>query len=83
MAKKVIQVPFDEELLAKLTRVSKSRRQSRSQLIREACLRYLVASEEEELDRVYEEGYRRQPETTDVAEAQAAVAAQVLPAERW
>ena len=41
MAKKVIQVPVDEEPLKDLDNLSKKQRKPRSELIRQACLRYL------------------------------------------
>ena len=83
MPKKIIQVPLDEELLKTLSRLSRRQQRSRSELIREACRRYIEVLTREELDRVYEEGYRCLPETTGVAKAQEAVAGQVLGEERW
>ncbi|PIU22891.1 MAG: hypothetical protein COT13_05880, partial [Chloroflexi bacterium CG08_land_8_20_14_0_20_45_12] len=41
MAKKVIQVPVDENLLSSLDDMAKRRGQPRSELIRDACKRYL------------------------------------------
>jgi metal-responsive CopG/Arc/MetJ family transcriptional regulator len=77
MGNKIIQIPLDEELLNGLNDLSKRRSQSRSALIREACRRYMRKAEDEELDRLYEEGYRRFPETTEFADAQVAVIAEV------
>jgi hypothetical protein len=39
--------------------------------------------QEEELDREYQEGYRRIPEDPALAEAQASLAGQVLSKETW
>ncbi len=41
MAKKVIQVPVDEELLEELDYLSRKQRRARSELIRQACRIYL------------------------------------------
>ncbi len=80
---KVIQIPIDDELLEDLTRLSREERQSRSAVIRRACRDYVKAREREELDRIYEEGYRRIPETSDSGESQVALLNQVLADEPW
>ncbi len=83
MAKKVIQVPVEENLLDALDKMSKKRRQSRSGLIREACQQYLEQIEYEELDRLYTEGYKRLPEEPSLGQVQVALANQILPQESW
>jgi len=83
MAKKVIQVPVDAELLAALDKLSKKQRKARSELIRQACQRYLRQVEYEELDRLYQQGYERVPEEPELGEAQVALSGQVLPKESW
>jgi metal-responsive CopG/Arc/MetJ family transcriptional regulator len=83
MVKKVIQVPVDEELLVALDRTSRKQNKARAELIRKACRRYLEQVESEELDRLYQQGYRRLPEESQAGEAQIAVAAEVLPRESW
>lgn len=83
MAKKVIQVPVDERLLGALNSMSKKRGQSRSDLIRTACVKYLKQAEQEQLDAIYQEGYRRLPEKPSLGEAQAALAAHILPEDPW
>jgi metal-responsive CopG/Arc/MetJ family transcriptional regulator len=83
MAKKVIQVPIDEKLLDALDSVSKKRCRPRSEVIREACQQYLKRMECEELDTVYQEGYRRLPEEPTIGEAQVALASQILSKESW
>lgn len=80
---KNVQVPMDEELLAALDELSRSRGSSRSAIIRHACREYLRESREEELDEVYEQGYRRVPEDTAIGQSQAALAASTLPEESW
>jgi metal-responsive CopG/Arc/MetJ family transcriptional regulator len=83
MVKKVIQVPVDEELLVALDRTSRKQNKARAELIRKACRRYLEQVESEELDRLYQQGYRRLPEESQAGEAQIAVAGEVLPRESW
>jgi metal-responsive CopG/Arc/MetJ family transcriptional regulator len=83
MPKKVIQVPVDEGLLSSLDSMAKERGQSRSELIREACQRYLKQVEYEKMDKVYIEGYRRLPEEPIIGEAQVAAAGHVVSEETW
>ena len=83
MVKKVIQVPVDEELLIALDLLSKKRRKARSELIRQACQRYLRQVESEELDRLYQQGYERTPEEPELGETQIALAGEILPKESW
>ena len=83
MGKKVIQVPVDEGLLVALDQVSRKQHKARAELIREACQCYLKQAESEELDRLYQEGYERLPEEPMLAEAQIALAAEILPGESW
>ena len=84
MPTKIIQVPVDESLLTALNELSRRRSQSRSELIREACRRYMRKMEEEELDRLYEEGYRRFPESTKENAALLRLAAEASdPDETW
>jgi metal-responsive CopG/Arc/MetJ family transcriptional regulator len=83
MAKKVIQVPVDAELLAALDELSKKQCKARSELIRRACQHYLREVEYEELDRRYQQGYETMPEEPDAGEAQVALASQFMPKESW
>jgi len=83
MAKKVIQVPMDERLLNALNATSKKRGQPRSEVIREACQRYLKQAEQEQMDEIYKEGYERLPEEPLLGETQAVLAGQVLSEESW
>jgi len=83
MVKKVIQVPVDEELLTALDQLSRKQRKARSELIRQACQRYLGQVESEELDQLYQQGYERSPEEPEVGEAQMTLAGEVLPKESW
>ena len=83
MTKKVIQVPVDEELLKNLNSLSKKQRKTRSAVIREACVIYLARVKEEELDRIYREGYKRIPETPEMGEVGATLLAERLSKESW
>ncbi len=83
MAKKVIQVPVDEGLLKDLDDLSKKQHKSRSELIRQACLRYLQEIEHRELDRLYQQGYARIPEEPGTGEIQIAMSGEVLTKESW
>ncbi len=83
MTKKIIQVPVDDHLLAELDKISKRQHKARAELIREACATYMKELETEEMDRVYQEGYRRIPEETDLAEAQEKMLGEILPKETW
>jgi metal-responsive CopG/Arc/MetJ family transcriptional regulator len=83
MAKKVIQVPVDTELLMALDLLSKKQCKARSELIRRACQHYLREVEYEELDRRYQQGYEAVPEEPDAGEAQVALVSQVMPKESW
>lgn len=82
-AKRLVQVPFDEELLAALDELTQEQGVSRSALIRRACHEYLHRLREEELDDLYEEGYRRIPEDSSVGEIQVVIAREMLPEESW
>ncbi|MBI4299253.1 MAG: ribbon-helix-helix protein, CopG family [Chloroflexi bacterium] len=83
MAKKVIQVPVDEVLLKDLDSLSKKQRKARSELIRQACLRYLREMEDEELDKLYRQGYVKIPEEPATGEIQVDMSAEVMAKESW
>lgn len=83
MTKKVIQVPIEEELLNALDKVSKKQRKARAALIRQACSNYLQKIEYEELDRLYQQGYKKIPEESGMGEVQVALTGQILSKESW
>jgi len=83
MVKKVIQVPVDEGLLKDLDHLSKSQRKTRSELIRQACSSYLQQVKDEELDKIYQQGYMRIPEEPETGELQVAISGEFLPKESW
>jgi metal-responsive CopG/Arc/MetJ family transcriptional regulator len=83
LVKKVIQVPVDEELLAALDQLSRKQRKARSELIRQACRRYLGQVESEALDRLYQQGYEKLPEEPELGQAQIAITGEILSRESW
>lgn len=83
MVKKVIQVPVDNDLLISLDQLSRKQRKPRSELIRQACQRYLGQVESEELDRLYQQGYEKLPEEAELGETQIALAGEILLKESW
>jgi len=83
MTKKVIQVPVDEELLKDLDNLSKKQRKARSEVIRQACQIYLRQAKQEEMDRLYQQGYEKIPEEAGLGEAQVAVVGEIMSRESW
>ena len=83
MKAKIIQVPMDEELVARLDAHAEKAGRPRAEIIRAACLSHLKRLEEAELDRVYVEGYKRIPEDPALSETLAAMIGHVLPPENW
>ena len=83
MAKKVIQVPFDEKLLEDLNSLSKKYGKARAALIRQACMHYLQKIENAELDRLYQEAYEKIPEEPEIGDTQTAILGEVLSGESW
>ena len=74
---------MEEDLLAALDDAARREGRSRAELIRDACRIHLRRREEEEMDRVYMEGYRLIPEDSALSQALDALAAEVLPKEEW
>jgi metal-responsive CopG/Arc/MetJ family transcriptional regulator len=83
MVKKIIQVPVDEELLQALDHVSDKLHKSRAAVIRQACKQYLTQMEQEELDKIYQQGYKKAPEEHEWGVAQLNLATQILSKESW
>ncbi len=78
MSNKVIQIPIEEGLIEALDAASQSQKRSRADLIRQACRDYLNRQRIEELDRIYEQGYKRVPEDASIGEAQLELSIDVL-----
>lgn len=83
MAKKVIHVPVDPDLLVALDRLCKRLRKPRAELVRDACRRYLGHVDNEDLDKRYRDGYEAVPEEPAVGEVQTALTGRVLSRESW
>jgi metal-responsive CopG/Arc/MetJ family transcriptional regulator len=83
MAKKVIQVPIDEELLEELDNLSQKQRKARAEVIRNACLIYLKQIKEDYLDNSYRQGYLKIPEKPDTGKAQIALSGELFTREEW
>ena len=82
-AKKIIQVPMEGELLARVDETAGMVAESRAAFIREACRQRLKRLEARELDRQYAEGYRKKPEDTAWGEMGVKLLASRLPREKW
>jgi len=83
MSTRIIQVPMAPGLVAQLDRLSKQRGVSRAAVIRDASAEYLRRAAEERAIREYVLAYERIPETSEIAEAQESMLAEVLPKEEW
>ena len=83
MVKKIIQVPIDEEFLKDLDSLSKKQRKARAELIRQACLLYLQRVKNEDLDEIYQKGYKRIPEEPGAGEVQISMSGEILSKEPW
>jgi hypothetical protein len=82
-AKKIIQVPIEDELLEQIDTTAGVVAESRAAFIREACKQRLKSLETKELDHRYIDGYRKKPEALDWAEASAKLLSKRLPKEKW
>ena len=82
-AKKIIQVPIEDELLERIDATAGVVAESRAAFIREACKQRLKSFEAKELDRRYMDGYRKRPEELEWAEASVKLLSKRLPKEKW
>lgn len=80
---KIIQVPMPEDLVDQLDAAAAHKGESRSAFIRDACVKSITAEAEEELDRLYEAGYKRMAESGEGGKIQLSVLGEVLPDEEW
>jgi len=81
--KKIIQVPIDDDLLKRIDTTAGVVAESRAAFIREACQQRLKSLQAKELDRLYMEGHRSQPEDLAWAESSAKLLSKRLPKEKW
>lgn len=82
-AKKIIQVPIEDDLLKRIDETAGAVAESRAAFIREACKMRLKNLQIKELDRRYMEGYRKKPEDTALAEISVKLLSRRLPREKW
>lgn len=82
-AKKIIQVPIEDDLLERIDATAGVVAESRAAFIREACKQRLKSLQAKELDLRYVEGYRKRPEELDWATASVRLLSKRLPKEKW
>ncbi len=81
--KRIIQVLMGAHLIGILDNLAKVRGVPRAEIIRDACSKMLRELDDDELDRICEEGYRRIPDDGEFAEAAWKAMAEVLGPEDW
>jgi hypothetical protein len=81
--KEIIQVPIEDDLLKRIDATAGVVAESRAAFIREACQQRLKTLQAKELDRLYVDGHRSQPEDLDWAESSARLLSRRLPKEKW
>ena len=82
-SKKIIQVPIEDDLLKRIDATAGVVAESRAAFIRTACQQRLKSLQAKELDRLYMEGHRSQPEDLGWAESSAQLLSKRLPKEKW
>ena len=82
-AKKIIQVPIQDDLLERIDETAGMVAESRAAFIREACRQRLKSLKAAELDRRYVQGYRRKPEDTAWPDTGAKLLSRRLPRGKW
>ena len=82
-AKKIIQVPIEDELLERIDATAGVVAESRAAFIQEACKQRLKSLKAKELDRRYTEGYRKKPEEQHWAETSVKLLSKRLTKEKW
>jgi hypothetical protein len=81
--KRIIQVPIEDDLLKRIDASAGVVAESRAAFIRQACQQRLKSLQVKELDRVYIEGHRSQPEDLSWAESSVRLLSKRLPKEKW
>lgn len=82
-SKKIIQVPIEDDLLKRIDASASVVAESRAAFIREACQQRLKRLQVKELDKLYVEGHRSQPEDLDWAKSSVGLLSRRLPKEKW
>ena len=80
---KTVQMTLDEHLVKAVDSAAKKLGTTRSGFTREALRSALKEVQAKELDRLYMEGHRSQPEDLDWAESAARLLSKRLPKEKW
>ena len=80
---KTVQMTLDENLVKAVDSAAKKLGTTRSGFTREALRSALKEVQAKELDRLYMEGHRSQPEDLDWAESAARLLSKRLPKEKW
>jgi metal-responsive CopG/Arc/MetJ family transcriptional regulator len=83
MAKRIIQVPIEESMLEDLNNLSKKHHKARAEMIRLACSDYLKQIKQEELNKIYQEGYRKIPEKVEIGKVQLIMTREIASLEPW
>ncbi len=81
MVKTAITIPREEFRIVEAVR--KESGKSRSQIIVEALRVWLTSRKIEEMERIYEEGYRKKPESLPEIEALMKAGASAMGPEKW
>ena len=76
-------MPIEDDLLKRIDASAGVVAGSRAAFIREACQQRLKSLQAKELDRLYMEGHRNQPEDLHWAESSARLLSKRLPKEKW
>lgn len=83
MSARTIQVPMQQDLLEKISKLARERFGSRAAFIRAACEHFVRSLERAEEERRYLAGYARLPDNGHVAAAGVSLTAETLPDEDW
>ena len=81
--KKIMQVQIEDNLLKRVDASAGVVAESRAAVIRTACQQSLKSLRTKELDQLYMEGHRSQPEDLGWAESSARLLSKRLPKEKW
>ena len=82
-AKKIIQIPIEEDLLERIDASAAILAENRATFIREACQQRVKHLQNKKLDRVYTRGYKKIPEDTKWSRSAAKLLATRLAREEW
>ncbi len=78
-----VAISLPKDLYRAVEKTRKKNRKTRSAAVQEALRQWLKRQHEAELDRQYEEGYRRMPETPEEIAEAGAMAREMFATEEW